>query len=122
MCQDPGVDKTKPKRNLFDKANNLLTNLLSSGNLKNMPVSEGNEVIGSGGSKQEKKPSQICRHFLHLWIKCFEMAGKGASPLRAPAVQRRGPTILRQEMRVRVAAPCSSDHALLMPPPWSLSR
>ena len=70
MCQDPGVDKTKPKRNLFDNANNLLTNFLSSGNLKNMPVAEGNEVIGSGGSKQEKKPSQIFSgsvvHFMNL--------------------------------------------------------
>lgn len=70
MCQDPGVDKTKPKRNLFDNANNLLTNLLSSGNLKNMPVAEGNEVTGSGGSKQEKKPSQIYRlSFLFLFQK-----------------------------------------------------
>uniref|UniRef100_A0ACD5V8Z0 Uncharacterized protein n=2 Tax=Avena sativa TaxID=4498 RepID=A0ACD5V8Z0_AVESA len=40
-CQSPGVDKTKPKRNLFDNASNLLTNLLAGGNLKNMPVAEG---------------------------------------------------------------------------------
>ena len=39
-CQSPGVDKTKPKRNLFDNASNLLTNLLAGGNLKNMPVAE----------------------------------------------------------------------------------
>ncbi|KAK1615298.1 hypothetical protein QYE76_020815 [Lolium multiflorum] len=40
-CQSPGVDKTKTKRNLFDNASNLLTNLLAGGNLKNMPVAEG---------------------------------------------------------------------------------
>uniref|UniRef100_A0ACD5Z668 Uncharacterized protein n=1 Tax=Avena sativa TaxID=4498 RepID=A0ACD5Z668_AVESA len=40
-CQSPGVDKTKTKRNLFDIASNLLTNLLAGGNLKNMPVAEG---------------------------------------------------------------------------------
>uniref|UniRef100_N1QSK0 Cytochrome P450 97B2 n=1 Tax=Aegilops tauschii TaxID=37682 RepID=N1QSK0_AEGTA len=41
-CQLPGVDKTtKPKRNLFDNASNLLTNLLAGSNLKNMPVAEG---------------------------------------------------------------------------------
>ncbi|CAM0946589.1 unnamed protein product [Alopecurus aequalis] len=40
-CQSPGVDKTKPNRNLFDNASNLLTNLLAGGNLKNMPVAEG---------------------------------------------------------------------------------
>jgi hypothetical protein len=36
-----GVDKTMLKRNLFDNAINLLTNMLAGSNLKNMPVAEG---------------------------------------------------------------------------------
>ncbi|XP_003570274.1 cytochrome P450 97B2, chloroplastic isoform X1 [Brachypodium distachyon] len=40
-CQSPGVDKTKPKRSLFDNASNVLTNLLAGGSLRNMPVAEG---------------------------------------------------------------------------------
>ncbi|KAL5212836.1 hypothetical protein ABZP36_023683 [Zizania latifolia] len=42
-CQSSSVDKPKPKpkRNLFDNASNLLTNLLSGGSLGTMPVAEG---------------------------------------------------------------------------------
>ncbi|KAJ0975913.1 hypothetical protein J5N97_017878 [Dioscorea zingiberensis] len=40
-CQSTGTEETKTKRNLLDNASNLLTNLLSGGNLGSMPVAEG---------------------------------------------------------------------------------
>ncbi|XP_072962595.1 cytochrome P450 97B2, chloroplastic isoform X2 [Typha angustifolia] len=40
-CQSTSVDKPKTKRNLFDNASNLLTNLLSGGSLGSMPTAEG---------------------------------------------------------------------------------
>lgn len=40
-CQSSQVDEPKTKRNLLDNASNLLTNLLSGGNLGSMPIAEG---------------------------------------------------------------------------------
>lgn len=40
-CQSTSTSEQKTKRNLFDNASNLLTNLLSGGNLGSMPVAEG---------------------------------------------------------------------------------
>ncbi|XP_078166714.1 cytochrome P450, family 97, subfamily B, polypeptide 3 [Carex rostrata] len=40
-CQSTSVDKQKEKRNIIDKASNLLTNLLSGGSIGNMPIAEG---------------------------------------------------------------------------------
>lgn len=40
-CQSTEVDGPKTKRNLLDNASNLLTNLLSGGNLGTMPIAEG---------------------------------------------------------------------------------
>ncbi|XP_059625143.1 cytochrome P450 97B2, chloroplastic isoform X2 [Cornus florida] len=40
-CQSTGTDEPKTRRNLFDNASNLLTNLLSGGNLGSMPTAEG---------------------------------------------------------------------------------
>jgi hypothetical protein len=44
-CQSLGIDKTKLKRNLFDNANNLNTNLHASGNLNNMPVEKVRPLV-----------------------------------------------------------------------------
>ena len=40
-CQSTDVGEPKTKRNLLDNASNLLTNLLSGGNLGSMPIAEG---------------------------------------------------------------------------------
>ncbi|KAM0950818.1 putative cytochrome P450 [Dioscorea sansibarensis] len=40
-CQSTGTEEAKTKRNLLDNASNLLTNLLSGGNLGSMPTAEG---------------------------------------------------------------------------------
>ncbi|XP_031254096.1 cytochrome P450 97B2, chloroplastic [Pistacia vera] len=40
-CQSTSTNQQKTKRNLFDNASNLLTNLLSGGNLGSMPLAEG---------------------------------------------------------------------------------
>ncbi|KAL0546923.1 hypothetical protein IC582_016842 [Cucumis melo] len=40
-CQSTDVGEPKTKRNLLDNASNLLTNLLSGGNLGTMPIAEG---------------------------------------------------------------------------------
>ncbi|XP_042478478.1 cytochrome P450 97B2, chloroplastic-like isoform X2 [Macadamia integrifolia] len=40
-CQSTSTKEKKPRRNLFDNASNLLTNLLSGGSLGTMPVAEG---------------------------------------------------------------------------------
>ncbi|XP_039146545.1 cytochrome P450 97B2, chloroplastic [Dioscorea cayenensis subsp. rotundata] len=40
-CQSTGIEEAKTKRNLLDNASNLLTNLLSGGNLGSMPTAEG---------------------------------------------------------------------------------
>ncbi|XP_042483216.1 cytochrome P450 97B2, chloroplastic-like isoform X2 [Macadamia integrifolia] len=40
-CQSTRTEEKKPRRNLFDNASNLLTNLLSGGSLGTMPVAEG---------------------------------------------------------------------------------
>ncbi|KAL6137122.1 hypothetical protein ACLB2K_062417 [Fragaria x ananassa] len=40
-CQSTSTEDPKTKRNLLDNASNLLTNLLSGGNLGSMPIAEG---------------------------------------------------------------------------------
>ncbi|KAJ3707799.1 hypothetical protein LUZ61_011504 [Rhynchospora tenuis] len=40
-CQSTSIEKPKEKRNIIDKASNLLTNLLSGGTMGNMPIAEG---------------------------------------------------------------------------------
>ncbi|KAF9591241.1 hypothetical protein IFM89_003192 [Coptis chinensis] len=40
-CQSTSTEEPKTKRNLVDNASNLLTNLLSGGNLGSMPIAEG---------------------------------------------------------------------------------
>ncbi|OVA08198.1 Cytochrome P450 [Macleaya cordata] len=40
-CQSTSTEEPKTKRNLLDNASNLLTNLLSGGNLGSMPIAEG---------------------------------------------------------------------------------
>ncbi|RWR88522.1 Cytochrome P450 [Cinnamomum micranthum f. kanehirae] len=40
-CQSTSTEEPKTRRNLFDNASNLLTNLLSGGNLGSMPIAEG---------------------------------------------------------------------------------
>ncbi|KAH7654544.1 Cytochrome P450 E-class group I protein [Dioscorea alata] len=40
-CQSTGIEEAKTKRNFLDNASNLLTNLLSGGNLGSMPTAEG---------------------------------------------------------------------------------
>ncbi|XP_042478737.1 cytochrome P450 97B2, chloroplastic [Macadamia integrifolia] len=40
-CQSTSTEEKKPRRNLFDNASNLLTNLLSGGSLGTMPRAEG---------------------------------------------------------------------------------
>ncbi|XP_058072126.1 cytochrome P450 97B2, chloroplastic [Magnolia sinica] len=40
-CQSTSTEEPKTKRNLLDNASNLLTNLLSGGNIGSMPIAEG---------------------------------------------------------------------------------
>ena len=40
-CQSTSTDEVKTKRNLLDNASNLLTNFLSGGRLRSMPIAEG---------------------------------------------------------------------------------
>ncbi|KAL0561172.1 hypothetical protein IC582_001592 [Cucumis melo] len=54
-CQSTDVGEPKTKRNLLENASNLLTNLLSGGNLGSMLIAEEMEQIFALMAKQTEK-------------------------------------------------------------------